>query len=121
MPDVSEQLQLGPFEFTFEDGALRYLRTGGHDLLWQIYAAVRDANWGTIPGEIEDVIIYYEAQEKHIYFTSVHEQADIQFIWSGHIHANAAGWLTFEFEGEAESTFLSNRIGFCVLHPMTAA
>ncbi|MEM6428452.1 MAG: hypothetical protein AAF708_04365 [Deinococcota bacterium] len=121
MPEVSEQLQLGPFEFTFEDGALRYLRAGGHDLLWQIYAAVRDANWGTIPGEIEDVIIYNEDHEKHIYFTSVHEQADIQFIWSGHIHVNAAGWLTFEFDGEAESTFDRNRIGFCVLHPMTAA
>ncbi|MEM7736163.1 MAG: hypothetical protein AAF267_10265 [Deinococcota bacterium] len=121
MPDVSEQLQLGPFEFRFEDGALRYLRAGGHDLLWQVYAAVRDANWGTIPFRLEGVSIQQTADTIDITFTSIHKQADIHFIWHGHITASATGSLTFSFEGIAKSTFARNRIGFCVLHPMTAA
>ncbi len=121
MADVSEQLQLGPFEFTFEDGALRYLRAGGHDLLWQVYAAVRDANWGTVPFRLEDVNIQQTADTVDITFTSIHQQADIHFVWHGHITANAQGHLTFSFEGTAKSNFASNRIGFCVLHPMTAA
>jgi len=42
----------------------------------------------------------------------------IHFVWRGEIVGNADGTIQFTFDGEAGSTFLKNRIGFCVLHPI---
>ena len=42
------ELRAGPLTATLEDGALRYVRLGGHEVVRAIYAAVRDHNWGTV-------------------------------------------------------------------------
>jgi D-apionolactonase len=44
-------------------------------------------------------------------------QDDIDFVWQGEITGQQDGSIRFSMEGEARSTFLRNRIGFCVLHP----
>jgi hypothetical protein len=45
----------------------------------------------------------------------------MDFVWRGEITGDAAGTIRFTFDGEARSTFLRNRIGFCVLHPAELA
>jgi hypothetical protein len=42
----------------------------------------------------------------------------IHFVWRGEIVGEPDGTIRFTFDGEAKTTFLKNRIGFCVLHPI---
>ena len=56
-----------------------------------------------------------------IRYTCEHREGDIHFIWRGEIQGAADGSIHFTFDGEARSTFLRNRIGFCVLHPIDCA
>ncbi len=116
-------LRAGSVRATFEPktGFLRYLKVGEHEVLRGIYAAVRDANWDTVPGVLEDVEIDDQGDSFEVRFTSTHRKDDIHFVWQGRVTGEPSGRVTFTFEGEAKSTFRSNRVGFCVLHPMNAA
>ncbi len=114
-------LTAGKLILEFEVGTLRYLRLGNHEIVRGVYAAVRDHNWGTIPAVLRDLRIDQRADSFSITFTSDHQQGDIHFIWRGTITGTADSTVTFRFDGEARTSFRRNRIGFCVLHPMTVA
>jgi hypothetical protein len=105
----------------YENGLIRTVRLGEHEIVRAVYAAVRDHNWGTVPGVLRDVVL--DAHEDHfdLRFTSDHHQANIHFVWRGQISGSANGEIRFAFEGEALTAFRRNRIGFCVLHPMEVA
>lgn len=113
-------LELGELRAELEDGGLRYLTCQGTEIVRGIYAAVRDRDWGTVTPRIEDLQITEADGGKTVRFRSVHAEGDIDFIWNGTIRMEP-GRLRFDFEGEARSSFLKNRIGFCVLHPMSFA
>ena len=53
-------------------------------------------------------------------FTCEHVRDEIDFVWRGTV-VLAPRRLRFEFDGAARSSFLRNRIGICVLHPMSFA
>ncbi|HET6438423.1 MAG TPA: hypothetical protein VFG59_10200, partial [Anaeromyxobacter sp.] len=54
-------------------------------------------------------------------FTASHREREIDFTWRGTITGERDGTVTYALEGQALTTFLKNRIGFCVLHPDTCA
>jgi hypothetical protein len=118
---VRVKLRAGSVSLEFEDGMLRYLCVGSIEVLRGIYAAVRDHNWETVPGELRDVDMDVRPQSFVITFTSDHRRGDLHFVWNGEIRGTAAGVITYSFDGEAKTAFRRNRIGFCILHPMTAA
>lgn len=120
---LPEQLMLraGPLSIVYENGDLRYIRLSKYEILRSIYAAVRDQNWGTVPGQLSDMQIDVQADSFRIQYRSDHRAGPIDFGWTGTITGTAEGIIMFEFEGEARSTFQRNRIGFCVLHPMDCA
>jgi len=99
-------------------GMLRRIKRGDREVLRGIYAAVRDRNWGTVPGAIREITREIAARSFHIEFESSHQLAEIYFVWRGVIHGTPAGTIRYEFEGEAKTSFFRNRIGFCVLHPI---
>lgn len=117
---VRRTLRAGSWSVEFDEvaGDLRYLRLGAREVVRRIYAAVRDRNWGTVPGVLSDLAVEEHAAGFRIRYTSTHRQAEIHFVWRAEIAADADGSLRFGFDGEALSTFLRNRIGFCVLHPI---
>jgi hypothetical protein len=114
-------LRAGKVSLIYEAGKLRYVSVGGREILRGIYAAVRDKDWGTIPGELRDVNADVNADSFHITFTSDHKGGDLHFVWRGEIVGTTDGTIRFTFDGEALTTFQRNRIGFCVLHPLTLA
>ncbi|MBN8639280.1 MAG: hypothetical protein J0M07_28435 [Anaerolineae bacterium] len=114
-------LRAGALTVEIEAGTLRYLRLGNHEIVRGVYAAVRDHNWGTIPAVLRDLHIEQRADSFVITFTSEHQQGDLHFVWRGTIEGTAESTVTFRFDGEALTSFKRNRIGFCVLHPMTVA
>ena len=48
----SVMVQAGPLSAQYRDGSLRYIRFGGREVLRQVYVALRDRNWETIPVRI---------------------------------------------------------------------
>jgi hypothetical protein len=111
------ELRAGPLTAVYEAGDLRYVRVGGVEVCRRWYAAVRDADWGTLPGVITDERIDEHEAGFRVSYTSTHRRGDIHFVWRAEILATAGG-ITFIFDGEAKSTFRRNRIGFCILHPV---
>lgn len=120
LPEVT-MLHAGALSLQYMAGALRYIKLGDHEILRQIYAAVRDQNWGTIPGVLSEIRRDIQSDRFELRFTSHHQQKDIDFTWTGTITGHSDDTVVFHFAGEAHSTFQSNRVGFCVLHPMTCA
>ena len=108
----------GPFSLIFEAGDLRYVKLGQREVIRRLYGAVRDRKWGTVPAEISDLISEDSDQAFRITYTATHRRDDIHFIWQAEIAGQADGSIRFSFDGEAKSTFLRNRIGLCVLHPL---
>jgi hypothetical protein len=114
-------LRAGPLSMVYEDGDLRYIRFSEHEVVRGIYAAVRDHNWGTVPGILSNVQIDRGDDRFRIAYDSTHRHNNIDFVWHGTIEGSGDGTITFTFDGVARSTFRRNRIGFCVLHPAACA
>lgn len=119
-PAPQIRLRAGPLQLLYEptSGFVRRVRLGEQEVLRGIYAAVRDRNWGTVPGRLRETRREMAADSFQVEFESEHRQGDIHIAWRGVICGESDGSLRYEFDGEAKSTFLRNRIGFCVLHPI---
>lgn len=114
-------LRAGHLTLDYDAGSLRYLRFGDQEVLRQIYAAVRDHDWATVIGVLHDEQIERHADHFRITYTATHQQGDVDFTWRGEIVGTADSTITFTFDGVANSSFKRNRVGFCVLHPLTLA
>lgn len=111
-------LRAGPLTLVYTDGELRTIKLGEREILRRVYIAVRDRNWETIPIALSEVRIDTSADRFQISFLADHSRADIHFDWRGEIRGDSDGTVTFTMDGTAQSSFLRNRIGFCVLHPI---
>lgn len=112
------RLRAGPLTVVYEDGDLRYVRYGEREILRRVYVAVRDPNWDTVLPRLSNVVIETTDDTFRITYAVENVAADIDFVWRGTITGGADGTITFSMDGEARSTFLRNRIGFCILHPI---
>ncbi len=114
-------LRAGPITLLFSNGDLRQLRVGEVEIVQRIYVAVRDQDWGTAPATLHDLVIDDHLDRFRITFTAVHRENEVGFTWRGQIDGSADGTVRFTMDGRADTTFKRNRIGFCVLHPASAA
>lgn len=114
----TRELRSGLLTALYEDGGLRYVRWGSREILRRIYVAVRDRNWGTVPAVLENVKIDSSLESFEITFDAECRRNEIHFVWKGTIRGDPKGTIVFSMDGEAKSTFLKNRIGICVLHPI---
>lgn len=112
-------LRAGPLSLLLDAGDLRYVKWGGREVIRRIYAAVRDHDWNTVPGLVSDLDVQSTGTGFHVRYMSTHRQDDIHFVWRADIWGGDDGSIRFTFDGEAKSTFRRNRIGFCVLHPIS--
>ena len=112
-----KELRAGSLRMLYDNGGLRYIKWGEHEILRRIYVALRDRNWETIPAVISILNFEQEENSFRVFFEAQHREREIDFVWRGEITGNSEGTIRFTFDGEARSTFLRNRVGFCVLHP----
>ena len=110
-------LRAGPLSLSYEDGELRSIVLGKHEVLRRVYVAVRDHNWGTILPAFSEVTIERSDDRFALGFVATHREGPLDFSWRGTITGDARGTIRFAMVGVANTTFLRNRIGFCVLHP----
>jgi hypothetical protein len=120
-PPEQRTLYAGPLSVQFQNGMIRNIRLGDQLVMQSIYAAVRDQNWGTVPGDLRDLTIDTDADRFDVRFRMAHQQGDVDFTWDGTITGTPAGTVAFHFAGQANTTFKRNRVGFCVQHPMHLA
>lgn len=121
LPPAPLHLRAGPLTMIFEpDNAfLRYVRLGDHEIIRSIYAVVRDQNWNTIAWQVSNLKSDVRADSFDLTFDVECRERDVHYVWKGAVSGDAAGRVAFNFEGEAKSNFRRNRIGICVLHPIT--
>jgi D-apionolactonase len=110
-------LRAGPLSVEYGDGELRYVRLGDGEVIRRLHVAVRDPDWGTVPGRIAREEIESEADSFRIRVDVEHLAGEIDFAWRGSIDGDTDGTIRFGMDGLARTTFRRNRIGFCVLHP----
>ena len=114
-------LHAGPVAIDFDNGDLRNIRVGGIEVIRRIYLAFQDKNWTARPWVLSDVEIAHTADEFSIHF-------DAQGTFDAHalnvkctLSGAADGSVTYSVSGATTEPFLRNRLGLCVLHPLTLA
>ncbi len=116
----SQQIRLkaGAISLRFEDGALRYISNGKHEIVRMIYFAVRDSEWLTVKQKITGPETEFAENSFRLSYNSQFESEEINFFAKFFIEGRADNSISFRMEGEALNTFRKNRIGFCILHPI---
>ncbi len=120
-PDLN--LKAGRLSLKLSGGTLRYLSLDGSEVIRCLYFALRDKNWGTIPEELISIDTDIKANSFEINYETRYTDTDenIDFVVSGRITGTEDAVVKWEFDGTAGSDFARNRIGFCLLHPASAA
>jgi D-apionolactonase len=116
---MKKTLQAGACQVQYEQGALRCLQANGHELVRNIYFALRDSNWGTVPFRIENEQNSVGDDSFLLQFDAVHflDTQDV-FAWKVSIEGTAHHQIVFSIKGRALAPFWRNRAGFCLLHPI---
>jgi hypothetical protein len=109
----------GPLTLLYENGYIRSLRLGGVEIVRRVYAALRDEFWNSVAGSIEDLSVQRTASSFLITYNSRHRRGEIDFLWGAEITGKSSGEITFSLRGIALTRFRRNRIGLCVLHPVS--
>jgi D-apionolactonase len=112
------QLKAGGFSMFYLDGALRYISRGNEEVVRMIFPAVRDQNWGTVVPEYIREEIRHDKEGFNISLACQYRLKDIDFTAWYRITGLPEGKIVFQMKGRANSNFLKNRIGLCVLHPL---
>lgn len=112
------RLRAGPHSAEFVDGALRDIRFEGVEVLRGVAFLVRDRDWGTLAAPPLDLAIEEAAATSLVtYRASCRDPAGAELAWTAHIELNPSG-LSFEVHALPAADFMTNRCGFCVLHPI---
>jgi D-apionolactonase len=113
-------LRAGPVSFVFDQAtaSIRDLRVGGIEVVRGVYGAVRDRNWRTVPPVLRDLQVDAPDVACRVTFEADCVDGDVDFCWHGTIVGTSTGTVTFTFDGTARTSFLRNRVGLCVLHPI---
>lgn len=83
-----------------------------------IHVAIRAADWSTVPAEISIRQLNRSSDSFEVVFEAEHRERSVHFSWTGVMEGYPDGTFRFSMEGVARHSFLKNRIGFCVLHPI---
>ncbi len=110
-------LKAGQLDLVYENGNIRWIKLCDSEILRMIYSAVRDRNWGTIEPIIEEEITEIKPDSFDIRVRIGYHADPIHFVANYHIFGEN-NQIRIEMNGTAQSDFLKNRIGFCVLHPI---
>ena len=111
-------LEAGPITAMFDNGAIRYIRYRGAEVLRGIAYLVRDKEWGTYTPAIENLKIAQRKDGFTISYSATTKDKTQGLHYTAAIEAKSNGTLTFSATGTPLTDFITNRTGFVVLHPL---
>ena len=121
MVSVAENriLRAGPLTAEFADGNLRNLRWHGREAIRAISYLVRDENWGNYPVAIEKLDIEEGDDNFSIACDArTRSRSGATLTIRAEISGHADGRLVFDARALTDADFVTNRCGFCILHPI---
>jgi hypothetical protein len=111
-------LRAGPVGVLFTGGDLRRVRLGETELARRVYVAVRDLDWNTLPGHIEDLDVADLGDSFLIRFARRDAAGVLDYRWRAEIEGTSDGVIRYRMLGEAAADFPYAKIGICVHHPV---
>ena len=115
----SRILRAGPLTAEFADGNLRNIRWHGHEAIRAISYLVRDENWGNYPIAIKTLDVEEGADGFSIAYEAMsRSRSGSALAIRAEINGRADGRLVFDARALANADFVTNRCGFCILHPI---
>lgn len=111
--------ECGPVTFLYQNGMIRSVMHGKTELIRRIYMALRDSAWNTIPYTVSKPEIRQNKNNFTLSFNANHLHDNIKFQWNGLIECSKSGIIRFQIQGKSFSAFERNRIGLCLLLPLS--
>jgi hypothetical protein len=115
------RLSAGALSCLLDDGALRDVRWGDVEIARGISYLLRDRDWGTVPGAVHDLTVDQAADSFVVRFELRMSGAGGMLRAAARVEGRADGRLAFEIEATPDADVHTNRCGFVVLHPASAA
>ncbi|MGK9201723.1 MULTISPECIES: hypothetical protein [Sinorhizobium] len=113
-----QRLTAGPLSVELEDGNLRAVRWHGKEAIRAISYLVRDANWGNHALAISGLSIKETRADFSVRYRAECKSDSAGLAIDVHISGSAGGKLVFDAEAVPNGDFVTNRCGFCILHPI---
>ena len=115
---VRKILNAGNLTAIWDGNNLRDIQAGGLKLLRMIYPAFRDREWHTVTPLIENEDIKKDEASFTIKLRCRYKTNEIDFVADYTFEGTTENNIIVTMEGQALESFLKNRIGWCVLHPI---
>jgi D-apionolactonase len=115
------QLMAGPMRCAFEGGAIRTLMWHDVEILRGVSYLLRDRDWGTAPSTIECCEVEQGADSFRLNFTLRMVLPEGALLAKATVQGCANGNFSFHVNAHSENLLSTNRCGFVVLHPASAA
>ena len=117
-PVPARELHAGSLACLYVAGSIRHICAGETEIINRVYLALRDRNWGTVPGTLSEERIEAREDTFSIGYNCRFAQGEIDYAASVRIIGSADNSLVFSMRGEALSGFQKNRLGLNILHPI---
>ncbi|NND05841.1 MAG: hypothetical protein HKN87_05635 [Saprospiraceae bacterium] len=111
-------LRAGDLILKYDRGFLRYISFGKSEVLRMIYFALRDQNWETMDGIMENEVLEVSDDAFRISYQWISNEDGFPFRWDVQIEGKSNSEIEFRISGEALAAVKKNRTGFCILHPI---
>lgn len=117
---MTQTFHVGAVSVTLDGIDLRDIRWQGHEAIRRIYPVFQDRNWTNRPFSVAEVTAKESADEVLLSAEGTGGFDAEPLQWSVRARITSAG-IDYRFTAQTTRPFLRNRLGMCVLHPMSAA
>ena len=112
------KLVAGPLTLEYSEGSLWNISNGSEEVIRRIYLVFQDINWTSRPFVIKDEI--WEVSDRSfsakIKAQGSHDAKDLSVDLE--ITGSESGEITYGFSASTSVSFMRNRLGLCLLHPV---
>ena len=112
------KLIAGPLTLEYSEGSLWNISNGGEEVIRRIYLVFQDINWTSRPFIIKDEIwdVADRSFSAKIKAQGSHDAKDLSVELA--ITGSETGEITYGFSASTSVSFMRNRLGLCLLHPV---
>ena len=112
------KLVAGPLTLEYSEGSLWNISNGSEEIIRRIYLVFQDINWTSRPFVIKDEIwqIADRSFSAKIKAQGSHDAKDLSVELE--ITGSESGEITYRFSASTAVSFMRNRLGLCLLHPI---
>lgn len=113
-----KKLIAGPLTLEYSEGSLWNISNGSEEAIRRIYLVFQDINWTSRPFIIKDEIwqIADRSFSAKIKAQGSHDAKDLSVELE--ITGSETGEITYGFSASTAVSFMRNRLGLCLLHPI---